>query len=397
MKNILFILITILLATACSISSEKEDAVISIKVETANHTLKLSSFFKKISYIPLDAPNDSFLIGNINKIKVVNDEVFILTSRKLLSYDANDGNGNFYLRKNGKAPDEYISISDIWVDEFVEILDTNAKRIKRYDRKGNFLCDILIPSNAFSFHKLDSVNYILYNNNMLTDNNQHKLTFFNSATQNIEKKHFPIDKNIANYFFVRETSNFSSYSGVISFFSNPEHIIYTNRNQELEAKYKLDFGKHTIPKTFFDTEFSDIAEFSKEAYKRGYIYFVNNLCENAQYIIFSFMAGEDRKSHLSIFNKSNLKDQTGTHILDDITFPGGKYKLIPNYCFTADAENFYFVIQPDVFIEMTNQCKSEWGDVVYQDFLNNNDNIRRIIDSPDFNEQSNPILVVCEF
>lgn len=400
MKKITIIIIAILLVTACNSKdrSSTDDYVKTININLAEHTLEFSSIFKDVKYILLDIPNDSFLIGDIDKMKVQNEELFLLSSRSIVSYNIHDGSAILSLKRQGNAPDEYTSISDMWIDDSIDILDPNEKRIKIYDRKGNFLFDMKIPTSAYSFFKIDHSNYFLYNSNMLTDENHHRLIHFNTESQKVENKYFPIDENMATYFFVMEFSIFNTFNNAITFFSNPDHVVHTvSTDKQPIAKYKLDFGKHTAPEAFFENKFENIADFSDEAYKREYIYFVNNFAENSRYIALSFIGGTPRGIYLTIYDKQNDQNQTGCFTIDDIKFPKNKFRIDSNYCFTVDEDNCYFLIQPDIFIETINHYKKELGELAFNDFLNTNKDIKTILNSTGFNEHSNPILVICKF
>ena len=74
-------------------------------------------FIAEEKYIKLTSTDDDFLFKEINKIRVVNDRIFILDgrSKNLLVFDM-DGVSKAKIGAKGNGPNEYIDISDFDID-----------------------------------------------------------------------------------------------------------------------------------------------------------------------------------------------------------------------------------------------------------------------------------------
>ncbi len=121
-----------------------------------------SNLFDKIELIQLET-TDSSLIGNINKIELLDSSVYILdgTQRCILVFD-NYGNFKKKLSKIGKGPGEYVNIGDFNVEEDGTIEVLSNYKIIFYDRNFNVINEINLPDVAHFFYKLDKMNYALY-------------------------------------------------------------------------------------------------------------------------------------------------------------------------------------------------------------------------------------------
>jgi hypothetical protein len=369
---------------------------VAVNVRT-DPSIRFSSVFANVKYTLL-CDKDSFLIGNVDKMKIYDEKIILLSSRRVLIFDRNTGKDILSIQHLGNAPHEYLSLDDVLIDDSthtVELLDHQKRKILQYDFNGNFLNEIILPLRPQSFFKKDAENYWFYNSNFSSDVSKSKLVHYNVKKEKIEHEYFRIDDHLASYFYVIEGNNFNRYSSKFTFVCTPEHALYDIQEQgDIVSKYTIDFGKNQVPPSFFERNYEDIADFVGKADKNEYIFFVTNLVENEYYIFFSYKFVD--AIYWSFYNKEQHTINSGSVIYDDIHF--GEIGLALHYsnCFASTDDSFYFLLQPYPFIELVESYKLKNGDAVFEELMRLYPDIYEIYSNPDFNDQSNPILVTCK-
>jgi hypothetical protein len=373
---------------SCS-HSVQERATISLLTIDANHTnvLNLSDFFTDISYIPL---SDSFLIGEIERAKIYDDKLFLLTNKSVLIFDINSGKSLSSIKHFGKGPGEYISLYDMLYDtndKTVELLDMNNQKVLKYGLDNQFISEFKTSFSSFSFRKTDPFTYLFYNNNMTSNITSHKLIQYNAKTSKIIADYFPIDKHLASYFFVLDVNNFGSATNPSFHFCPSDTIYGFTDNDELYPKYVLDFGKYHTPQSFYRKNYSDIFDFSVKAVRESYIYTYTNFCENDHIAAFYFR--NDQKLYWTFYDKNTHTVWTIDKWLDDYHFSTSVDIDYRNVQFILDTDYLYFFFLPDQLIGLMEKENN---------FQKKDQNeLSNIYNSSDFSEESNPILVKCRF
>lgn len=380
------ILTLLVISVLCSCSSSKRGdeetgKKISITIEE-NSKIKFSDVFEQVDYIPL-ATTDISLVGIVERFRLFNHKVCLLCDKSLLLFDANTGQAISKISRLGNAPGEYKSLYDVSIceDGNVELLDMNERKIRRYDMDGNFLDALDLPSMSFSFLANGRGRYWLYNNNMSYENIKSKVVYYDASQEVVQGAYFPINRHLSNYFFVVEGNNFVKRKDDLLFFSCPPEKIYSlQEGSEPSVAYTIDFGKHAAPSDFYDNNYSDIMEFSTEANKRGYVYFVNNFSANDSYIQFSFFL--DKVAYWSIYSEKEGKSHTGCIGQDDLNALASFRIDNLNTLYAINEDYLYFLLSAEQFIEI---CSS------------NNAFFKQINRESNINDQSNPLLVKCKF
>ena len=126
-------------------------------------------------------------------------------------------------------------------------------------------------------------------------------------------------------------------------------------------------------------KFSDIMEFSKEANKQEYVYFINNFSTDKEHILLSFLL--DKEYFWSLYNEIQKTTHTGSILKDDINNLSHFQIDNLNTLFAIDHEYLYFLMSAEQFIEISK----------------NNKTFCKYIKDNDINEEHNPILVKCKF
>ncbi|MDR1259445.1 MAG: 6-bladed beta-propeller [Tannerellaceae bacterium] len=387
MKVIPYILF-VLFFVSCTSTAKKEITVPQILIDIKESgPLKLSDFFSDIQYIPL---SDSILIGDIDRIKLYDDKLLLLTNKSVVSYDLYSGGLISHIRNIGNGLTEYISLYDMLFDKeenTIELLDKNGWKVLKYDINGRFINAFKIPFSSFSFYKKSGSYYWFYNNNMLSDSTEHKLIAYNPGEGKIIKQLLPIDKHLAEYFYVIDANNFSSSPAYSFYFCPSDTIYHISDSGELIPQYSISLGDNHTPLWFYKERYADIADFSKKAGERSYIYLVGNYVENNHMIGFSVY---DRPNlYWSFYDKKSRTVYIADRLSDDYHFNDEILIEHNNGPFSVNEEQMCFILQPSQFADLIELSQSK--------NLSVSEDLLRIYNSPDFSEFSNPIIVLCKF
>jgi hypothetical protein len=389
MKHIIIGILGNLVFLNCSHSIQKEVETASITID-ADHpkTLKLSDFFTDISYVLL---SDSFLVSTIERTKIFDDKLFLLTNRSVLIFDMNSGKALLNVRHAGNGQGEYISLYDMLYDKnenTIELLDMNEQKVLKYGMDGRFISEFKTSFYSFSFYKINRSTYLFYNNNMISDITHHKLIRYDAQSSKISASYFPVNNHLASYFFVVDTNNFGSATN-LSFHFCPSDTVYGfTDDYEPYARYVLNFGKHQTPSSFYKENYGDILDFSLKAGRNSYIYTCSNFCENDHVAAISFRYNDD--NYWTLYEKKEQKTCAFDRWIDDYHSDTPIKITYGNGPFAMDETYLYFFLQADQLIDLMEKEKRN---------LRNNhpDILDEIYHSADFSEESNPIIVKCKF
>lgn len=378
------ILCLLLTLSSCFPSENKqgtEETAITIQINNPSRIV-FSDLFEQVEYLPLET-TDSALIGIPERFRIFDDKLCIVCDKSVLMFDKQTGKAGQTISRLGHAPGDYQSLYDVYFDRqsnVVELLDMNSKKVHRYALDGQYINSITLPFMAFSFTKKGDNEYWFYNNNMVSEQTKSKIVHFDAAQGKIIKEYFPIDTHLANFFFVMEGNNLEEDEEGLLFFSCPPDTIYRlNEKSEPTAAYTLDFGTHTVPQGFFQRDFADIMEFSTEANKQEYVYFVNNFTANQQHLLLSFLCGNT--CFWNIYNRQKGTNHTGCLLKDDLN---ALPELSINHAYTLstlDDDRLYFLISAEQFLTLAE----------------GNAKLTKLIKERKIDEQSNPVLVKCKF
>lgn len=377
-------LLIISLLHSCSSPRQEDEEIgkrIPIVIEEGSK-IKFSDVFEQVDYIPLET-TDTSLVGIVERFRIFDNKACLICDKSLLMFDANTGRAISKISKLGSAPEEYQSLHDASVceDGNVELLDMNKRKIRRYDINGNFVSSLDLPSMSFSFFANGRNNYWLYNNNMSYEDIKSKVVCYDASKGMVKDLYFPIDTHLAGYFFVVEGNNFAKRQDDLLFFACPSEKIYSlKEGEEPSVAYTIDFGRHAASKDFYKNDYSDIMEFSTEANKRGYVYFVNNFSANNSYIQLSFFL--DKVAYWSIYSENEKKSYTGCILQDDLNSLKGFRVDGQNTLYAINGDYLYFLLSAEQFVGI---CSN---DGTFFEQVNKNN---------DMNDQSNPLLVRCKF
>ncbi|MEX2602430.1 MAG: 6-bladed beta-propeller [Balneolaceae bacterium] len=269
----------------------------------------LSEIFDDIYYIPLETRYDNY-IGNFTKIDFKDDLIFIFTGRTLFIYD---DLGNYRHRINipeGNGPGELIYPEDfIFHPEEMHISVLGFMKINKYTFDGDLIHEYMLEVSPTKFTISESGDYILFMNNSLFQSNEiknlgHNLLFMDDLGE-VYHGLFTIDPRKGGVGF-NIPDNFPVYNGSQYYYSHPDYFIYDISDNEVSAKYYLDFGNNKIPESFFDNiEIQSQAMFNMQALESGYAGMISSFYETDHVLHFNFMVSITQPALRAFILKSN--------------------------------------------------------------------------------------------
>ena len=149
-------------------------------------------------FVVLTSP-DEYLIGDIYKIQLINDHIYILDQTKS-SVFIFDKNGSFIYRfnKKGRSSNEYLIIQDFEIDQQgnIHILDDLNDKFFVYDQKGNFLN--ATPARSAAAFKLLNNGLIAYNigNGSSVPGEENLHNYICTKENNVIIKDIPFNKGL---------------------------------------------------------------------------------------------------------------------------------------------------------------------------------------------------------
>ncbi|MGE0089044.1 MAG: 6-bladed beta-propeller [Bacteroidales bacterium] len=363
--------------------------VIDVNPESSNDIV-LSDIFSKSEYIPLQTDSNT-IIGGINSMKIYGENIFI-----------NDGNSIFQFTKKGqfvnkigikgKGPGEFINLKDFRVDtvaNILEILDLNGKKIVYYNLNGRFIEQWELGLYAYDYYKISDTRYVFYSGYEQNSNTNFSLNILEKESNKIIKKDFPINENMAWYYYLMQARHFVTIKDSLFCFRDPFDTIYYVADNEILPSRVLSFGNYKMPLKFIYDRYEDIMEFGDKAEENSYVHHVNHYIENDSYIFFTFRFKYE-KYHV-YYNKNENNIYVGKAIINDLKLNGlnsnADYTNIPE---TYDDKAFYYVIEPYLFLDQLKKIKGKCNSEEWDDYLIKNPDVNKILQTLSLN--SNPII-----
>lgn len=369
-----------------SMANDNKDCyVVNLDTAELQSRLEISSFFSKMTYIPLET-NDESLLGRISQICTKGDTIFVLDAvvTKKVQVFKRDGKHVKMVGGFGDAPNEYTRPTAIGIDgDYFYVYDAEKKRILFYNG------DTLEYSHSFLLEIPEVNRYIsVVDSVVFTDAytygevNPFMLYSMDITNENKFKKWLPTD--LYNKGFL--DANY--FTGEMLFHktgaSVKYHHLFTDTIMELTKEGVLPYcvikSKDMVKKDFLlsltDNKIKSFREIREQI---DGIYNIHNYIECDKYILFSINKNNDIRTIL--FNKRSLEFYYTNYLHDDLTFPRIE-KSISVIPILGDENGFYGYIHPfemERFVNLVNE-----GLVTF--------NIEKNL----LSSESNPILVYYE-
>lgn len=272
-------------------------------------TVKIN--FEKIDNTPIEGSSieieklislettDESLIGQIAKMKLAKDRIFILDneiSKKLVVFDAK-GKFLYKIGTIGGGPGEFFRAPlDFSIDKennLIYAFEAESKKIVIFDWNGKFLKEIRISKKwpyAFSLIYPDNFAFayrMQSNKNEFSITDSHEKEIFSSIKLNNHLSYtvpFPIFENEGNIYFTPNLSN----------------LLCKIEDDKITNAIFLDFDKHNLPK---DLKIKMQKDFDPSLINEKYVMGIQKIIESDTYFSFYYYLG--RMRFLYIKNKKN--------------------------------------------------------------------------------------------
>lgn len=207
-------------------------------------------FIKDEKYIKLISTQDNYLFKEINKIKIVNDKIFILDGRlkKLLVFGL-DGVSLAKIGNQGNGPNEYIDIADFDIDSGGNIYTIDGRLDKMFIYNSDYDLKKVIPLpfevDILSITEDDNIMFGLSAWNkgenegasvIKTDKNLKTLEILAYYDEFVDNSFW-----VSHYSFVKTKKNII-YNKPIN-----NNILLFSKKGELEKTIEFDYGKKNVP------------------------------------------------------------------------------------------------------------------------------------------------------
>jgi len=328
MKN-LFFLSFLLLIYSCNKIAHNNKNQISINVNE-RRSIKLSEIISNYHYVKLES-NKNSLIGEILKIKVVKNNIYILDDRKALALFVFDINGKFLFKINnrGKGPGQFIRPCDFLIDTVknrIMIGDAGQRKIIYYDNKGNYINEI---KTQFFFNSFE-----IYKNNLFFDlvnnpyNGKSNTLIVTNLNGEISSSFIPFDKKISEL-GITSRNPFALINDTLLFLPTISNKIFALSATKADIKYSMDFGTNwPTPEILNMNNVKNPMYILQKVNKADYVLFLN--CNTTDKIInFNYtLRGEQQVAY---YFKEHRKLIIGNKFIDDIgcggyNIPIGSYQ-----------------------------------------------------------------------
>ncbi|WP_160150072.1 6-bladed beta-propeller [Parabacteroides sp. Marseille-P3160] len=274
-----------------------------------DNKINILPYIDSIKYVTLELTDES-IIGNIQKLIVYNDRIYILDtqSSSLFVFDIK-GKYLFKIDKIGSGPGEYTQLDFFDIDyknNHIILTDLMTYWAIRYDMNGQYLYRKKIPVWIEGITPLPNkgmVAYANYRNNKETLKQECNLLYLDSLMQ-IRKVYFPYNSDLYKpngiSFTTPQTGCFYTYNDSTFFFTPYNNEICKISENELILKYSFDFGEKK-----FNTNLLEQPEKLKEYMRRGEFYTLTQVFENDQILFFSISEPAFPFTFRGYYSKSN--------------------------------------------------------------------------------------------
>jgi hypothetical protein len=235
---------------------------IKIKTDAEKQDLEFSEIAQKIEFVPLET-KEGLLISGVRNV-FFNHEHIILYATKNVWIFNREGNHLITLEAVGEGPGEFSYISNIEVNfekKELYIIDFYKQKLLTFNINGTFKSEFKTGFFVDDFLSLDDGKFVLFTTDP-NENTVHHVNFYNSHTEKIYSKHFPMNLKRLEFLNYWKNTNFFKWNEQIYFNLNPYDTIYSVTDESVSASFVSDYGKNKIPVSDYDKKFEDILHFN---------------------------------------------------------------------------------------------------------------------------------------
>lgn len=324
MKNYLLLFCLLLGVASCSKSIRVSYSTYnsdSVQHFDLNHCLDndfydVSDVLDSVSFIFLET-NPNSLLGNIRRVLVTNDRIFIRDDYQRTGVAVFD-NGGHYIKRltKGNGPGEINVVNDIQYDRYKEeLLILSPKLLMKFDKDGNYKETIQLDFPCGSIIGCTENSYVF---SKVFDDHSDKPVFDNYSlivsNKNLEPTQLLLPYSKVSAIMMTNNSGLDFESNIIVRQSFSDSI-FILKNDSLFTYKTIDISS----KKFDLNQFDSFEDFMDNAYKQDNsngIMFDGHYYENSTHIIFGMVS---KSTLFPIYiNKSNLHSVYGLNCRIDI-------------------------------------------------------------------------------
>lgn len=369
----------------CGCQSSKDDSqkvctTIHVETETMAERVKLSEIASG-SLIVLPT-SDSLLLNEINRIYMKDNFVYLADPSSLYKF-SESGESLGHISCQGNGPEEYNNISDFQIDgDQAWIMSRNNKKIGRYS--WNNRQTACIDKNLWmeNIYLSGDTMYVYTGNDMGNDNSFQIHSFAIASYENMNGLHM-IDKNKAEYLFIKSKNIFHQSEEGCYFNQLFNDTVYCLTSKECKPEFVMDFEGKNIPSSFFAKKYENIMDFFQNLHKENRFAYGIDCFMNTDkgYWVGYFYQGQYR---LSFISKSADRRQLcfGTILVDQLhNYP---VNLSDMTVYVQDGNRIVIPLLPSEIMEFARTNLSE-------------DEQKDVADKIHYKDDQNPVLLVINF
>jgi hypothetical protein len=298
--------------------SESNPAKIVIQAFDEHIKLKLSDVFDTVTFVKLSNDPDA-LVGDINKISIHNNCIYVLDRYKTKSLKKFAMNGDFItaIGKRGEGPEEYVESTDFIVfNDEVIVCDQFKSDLKYYDLDGRFKYRKKAPFLFLKFSCFSPNQYVFQTVDADNDHLQSIVNysiFQSDSSFVLNHRGFYRPKGL--YISFISENNFFPYKDKIFFHPAFTDTIFSIRaDNRIEAEYIIDFQKKKLPMEAVEQKHG--RELKALLKTDKYATFAGNYVLTDDYLYFEYDIKNRR--YRGIYSRKTNKCIIGNYFINDI-------------------------------------------------------------------------------
>lgn len=201
-------------------------------------------------YILLNGERNELQFGQISKIQIMNNRIYILDRhfKKLITYNS-DGHVIGKIGEFGQGPNEYLMISDFDIDNKGNIyfIDGRLDKLNIYDPNLQFIKSYKLPFEADIIKVLDNGNYMFGLSSWNKGEGENYKIIVTDSLLKIQKSYLHYDKYVDPNYWISFYA-FSKSNKYIVYNQPIDNNLYLfSFEGELKKIINFNFGKQNVP------------------------------------------------------------------------------------------------------------------------------------------------------
>ena len=375
------ILVVLLYACATDVARKNTNSIY-VDLDNIENEIPLDEYIDTSYYKIIPLTDNGAPIGEITKMKVVNDTIFIFDEQSnSINVYSETGQSILSLRSIGKASNEYIEIMDFdYSDGVIYIADNVKMSVMEYNMHGDFLKAVDV--SPFWINKIFVLNTDIYliNDNSETESGNYHL-FQLDSNGNLINSYNPFD--------IRERQSPTIYCNAndgdaVLYGQCLDNIVYKVTGTECNELFSLDFGKYNMPREYWNM---DVRQLKQNNVAGVYAGGISKLFVSENHV-FVYVEDKDINSVWIIYNKEKGKIE---HVTKGFDINGFKFKsqlLSPVIC----GDYLYNPLSYETFVSLYEYIVKYQSDIIDSRYFKDLSDIYNCL-----HEDSPPVIIKYRF